>query len=95
MLGVNDMARVQNARVGDTFRLVSSRPWSGPSSRGTEVRDERCEVTFSDEHRIEWKTIEVLRVENPCPDRPVYDGGSGGMSKDFDHPGIFDWRWTG
>lgn len=60
------MKTAEQIKVGDRFVKSGKAPWSGNGKAGVDTYRVRGEVTAVSTF-IEWKTIEVLEVNQTCP----------------------------
>ena len=54
-------------KVGLRFVQTMSKPWTVDGVAGNEAETLLCEIEAVDEAWIDYRVVEVLSVENPCP----------------------------
>jgi hypothetical protein len=68
-------------QIGQIFTHSVSRPWKGKDgTAGCEKVTYRSEVTYADDRRMEYRTVERLSVADPLPGTDGGHSEGGGMA---------------
>lgn len=84
--------KIDKLQVGQTFIRTVSGQWRGKN--GAAHQDTaviRCEVTQIDNHKVNWKLVEILSSNITRPGGKVEDlvATQGWMNPDMDHVDVF------